>query len=383
MWSRTTADVPVDGRRSRWAAHRVARRDELIDAAVALDQAARRRASAWTRSRPTPRTSKPVIYRYFADKTDLYRAVTQRVVGTILAALRAVTERAPGAAASSSAPASTPTWRCSSRARSCTASSSGTRISTAAARPFSDGHRRHARRPARDVTCAPAASIPRSRTRGAKAIVGFISAASLLVARPPVARCRARSSRDYLAALLWGGAAGVQQLRGAARRRPSRPGRLPAPATRRDRRDATADAPPTTVAVRRRHPAPGPGRPLGTTSATRPASSPRDPRFAVTVGEDIETQRARRARASCARWPRPQLLAAAASRPQYGGQRRRRRLGHRRSRCSRSATCRCWSRPACSGACSAARSCTSAPNGTTTRYLADDRQRSSCSAASR
>lgn len=76
----------TDGRSSRWAAHRAARREELIDAAitavkqhganVGMDQIA---AAA--------QTSKPVIYRYFADKTDLYRAVSQRVVGDVLTSL--------------------------------------------------------------------------------------------------------------------------------------------------------------------------------------------------------------------------------------------------------------------------------------------------------
>ena len=33
-------------------------------------------------------TSKPVIYRYFADKDDLYRAVGERVIGQIVATLR-------------------------------------------------------------------------------------------------------------------------------------------------------------------------------------------------------------------------------------------------------------------------------------------------------
>ena len=41
------------------------------------------------------------------------------------------------------------------------------------------------------------------------------------------------------------------------------------------------------------------------------------------------------------------------------------------SRCWRSSTCPSWSRPACSGACSAARSRTSAPSTTTTRYIRD------------
>ena len=45
-----------------------------IDAAVARDQAARRRVGM-DQIAADARTSKPVIYRYFADKTDLYRAV--------------------------------------------------------------------------------------------------------------------------------------------------------------------------------------------------------------------------------------------------------------------------------------------------------------------
>ncbi|MEO9137613.1 MAG: TetR/AcrR family transcriptional regulator [Jatrophihabitans sp.] len=85
-----TRDVTrADGRSSRWTEHRAARREELIDAAVAavtefgtdvgMDQIA---AAA--------HTSKPVIYRYFADKTELYRAVGDRVVARTIAALQAV-----------------------------------------------------------------------------------------------------------------------------------------------------------------------------------------------------------------------------------------------------------------------------------------------------
>ena len=43
-------------------------------------------------------TSKPVIYRYFADKNELYRAVTQRVVATVLTTLRAATAANPSRA---------------------------------------------------------------------------------------------------------------------------------------------------------------------------------------------------------------------------------------------------------------------------------------------
>jgi AcrR family transcriptional regulator len=86
----------TDGRSSRWAAHRAARREELIDAAVAavsehgagvgMDQIA---AAA--------NTSKPVIYRYFADKSDLYRAVSQRVVTDVLTSLVQVMASEPPA----------------------------------------------------------------------------------------------------------------------------------------------------------------------------------------------------------------------------------------------------------------------------------------------
>jgi AcrR family transcriptional regulator len=83
--ARTTAAVTevVDGRSARWAEHRAARRAELIEAAmeairehgvnVGMDQIAR-----------TARTSKPVIYRYFADKADLYRAIVVQTAGTLL-----------------------------------------------------------------------------------------------------------------------------------------------------------------------------------------------------------------------------------------------------------------------------------------------------------
>jgi AcrR family transcriptional regulator len=80
-----------DGRTTRWDAHREARRSELIDAAilavrdygdaVGMDQIA-----------AVAHTSKPVIYRYFSDKADLYRAIGQRMaaaLGRIMAAATA------------------------------------------------------------------------------------------------------------------------------------------------------------------------------------------------------------------------------------------------------------------------------------------------------
>ena len=84
-----------DGRSARWAEHRAARRAELIEAAmgairehgvnVGMDQIAK-----------AARTSKPVIYRYFTDKADLYRAIVAQTAGTLLqrvvAALDGVTD---------------------------------------------------------------------------------------------------------------------------------------------------------------------------------------------------------------------------------------------------------------------------------------------------
>lgn len=72
-----------DGRKARWAAHREARRAELVDAAVraittlgpgvGMDDIA---AEAGV--------TKPVVYRYFTDKADLYVAVGQRAADDLL-----------------------------------------------------------------------------------------------------------------------------------------------------------------------------------------------------------------------------------------------------------------------------------------------------------
>ena len=86
--------VTPDGRSSRWAAHRAARREELIDAAVV---AISRHGAAvgMDQIASVANTSKPVIYRYFADKNDLYRAVSQRVVATVLTTLVEATAANP------------------------------------------------------------------------------------------------------------------------------------------------------------------------------------------------------------------------------------------------------------------------------------------------
>lgn len=214
---------PVDGRRTRWSAHRATRREELIDAAVrsikrhgadaGMDQIA---ADAGT--------SKPVIYRYFADKTDLHRAVTQRVVGTIIAALRSVTGRAPSA-------------------RDLIHESVAAYLALLEQSP--ELYRFVVLHPHLEpVDGAPPATFseviaqllgeqlgeslraggldPADAHPWGEAIVGFINAASLWWLDHPGAMSRDQLA-DYLSALLWGGAAGVQIYTG----RPADP--TPAP----------------------------------------------------------------------------------------------------------------------------------------------------------
>lgn len=205
------ATTAVDGRRSRWTAHRATRRDELIDAAirtitrdgadVGMDQIA---AAAGT--------SKPVVYRYFADKTDLHRAVTQRVVGTIITALQAVTADRPeprelihrSVAAYLELLEQSPELY-----RFVIAHPHLEAVGDAAPATFSDviadllaGELAV---PLRAGGLDPAASHP-----WGEAIVGFITAASLWWLDHRASMSRAHLA-DYLSALLWGGAAGVHQ----------------------------------------------------------------------------------------------------------------------------------------------------------------------------
>ncbi len=65
---------PGDGRSTRWSAHRQTRRAELVEAAVvATDRYGREAGIAEIAA--TAGVSKPVLYRYFADKDDLHAAV--------------------------------------------------------------------------------------------------------------------------------------------------------------------------------------------------------------------------------------------------------------------------------------------------------------------
>ena len=80
----------ADGRSTRWDEHREARRAELVAAAVAAIDAHGTDASI-AEIAVSAGVSKPVLYRYFADKDDLYRAVgkwgAEQVVARILPVL--------------------------------------------------------------------------------------------------------------------------------------------------------------------------------------------------------------------------------------------------------------------------------------------------------
>lgn len=75
-----------DGRRTRWAAHRAARREALVEAAIAAVRAGGAGVGMDDIAAQAG-TSKPVVYRYFADKADLYAAVGQRVGADLVSAI--------------------------------------------------------------------------------------------------------------------------------------------------------------------------------------------------------------------------------------------------------------------------------------------------------
>jgi AcrR family transcriptional regulator len=93
--SAETTAAAVDGRSTRWEAHRRARREELVGAAlkaisrhgpgVGMDEIA-----------AVAGTSKTVLYRHFADKDQLYLAVATRVDERVAGALRAAIAEADG-----------------------------------------------------------------------------------------------------------------------------------------------------------------------------------------------------------------------------------------------------------------------------------------------
>ncbi|MCW2818842.1 MAG: DNA-binding transcriptional regulator, AcrR family [Marmoricola sp.] len=72
--SGTSGTEAEDGRSTRWDDHREARRAELVEAAVAAIDEHGTGANI-AQIAESAGVSKPVLYRYFSDKDDLYRAV--------------------------------------------------------------------------------------------------------------------------------------------------------------------------------------------------------------------------------------------------------------------------------------------------------------------
>jgi AcrR family transcriptional regulator len=83
-----------DGRRLRWQAHREARRKALIDAAI---RAVRHHGpnAGMDQIAAEAKTSKPVVYRYFTDKADLYLAIGQRVAQGLVDRITAAVDDQP------------------------------------------------------------------------------------------------------------------------------------------------------------------------------------------------------------------------------------------------------------------------------------------------
>ena len=213
--SRVTAALGlerVDGRSARWDEHRVTRRAELIDAAIA---AVRQHGSdvGMDQIAAAARTSKPVIYRYFTDKTDLYRAVGARIIGEVVQALSSVPH--------DSDPQTL--LRASIDAYLQLLEDNPQLFRFVTQHRLLNEQRPHAAefsRPVADVlTVALGEQLrtvgldPSGAQPWGEAVVGFIRAASLWWLDNPEAMTR-EQLLEYLVALLWGGGAGVFQLAG-------------------------------------------------------------------------------------------------------------------------------------------------------------------------
>jgi AcrR family transcriptional regulator len=84
--SREEEPVNTDGRKGRWAGHREQRKSELTAAAV---EAIRRYGPEVGMDAIAAQAgvSKPVLYRYFADKSELWLAVGQQAAAMVLDAI--------------------------------------------------------------------------------------------------------------------------------------------------------------------------------------------------------------------------------------------------------------------------------------------------------
>jgi AcrR family transcriptional regulator len=205
----------VDGRSSRWTEHRATRREELLDAAVAavkefgsdvgMDQIA-----------VAANTSKPVIYRYFADKNELYRAIGKRIIAQIVSALQRIEVGPdPQVLLHASIDAylqlledNPELFRFITQNRLLNEARTGEPTPTEFSGPVADVLTAALGEQLRAIGVDPSGAQP-----WGEAVVGFIRAASLWWIDHPTNMTRAELT-EYLAALLWGGGAGVYQAAG-------------------------------------------------------------------------------------------------------------------------------------------------------------------------
>lgn len=82
-----------DGRRDRWQAHRAERRDELIGAVIAV-VSERGPGVGMDDIAAASGIAKPVFYRYFSDKSDLFLAVGRAVAASVVAETTAAIDAA-------------------------------------------------------------------------------------------------------------------------------------------------------------------------------------------------------------------------------------------------------------------------------------------------
>jgi AcrR family transcriptional regulator len=205
----------IDGRAARWTEHRKARREQLIDAAVA---AVRQYGSeaGMDQIAAAARTSKPVIYRYFTDKNDLYRAVGQRIIAEVVTVLRNLPiDSDPQALLRTSIDAylqlleeNPKLFRFLTQNRLLGEARAGEPTAAEFSQPVADVLTAGLAAQLHAIGLDPAGARP-----WGEAAVGFIRAASLWWLDNPESMTR-EQLREYLAALLWGGGAGVFQFAG-------------------------------------------------------------------------------------------------------------------------------------------------------------------------
>jgi len=91
-----------DRRASRWDAHRRSRRAELTDAAIAAIRT-HGAGAGMDDVAAAAGTSKTVVYRHFADRTQLYTAVCERVAQVLLGQVRTAMDGEAGPRAKTAA----------------------------------------------------------------------------------------------------------------------------------------------------------------------------------------------------------------------------------------------------------------------------------------